>query len=89
MTEKCFICEEILEPSGIGVTVVRKKGIDSLLAASQARNDNKGSRVSHLSILKVHTSCRKNYTRADTIQAYLNRPVSYTHLLQHTLQDTK
>lgn len=72
MPERCLICDETVESDR---SVVRERGMQGLLRASIARHDGKKDRFKNETRGVVHSSCRKNYTRADTIAAVLrNEP---------------
>ena len=73
MAAKCFICEGDLNDSGVGVSRVGEKGLASLLTASIATNDNWCSQLRGLTSIKVHTFCRKKYTRTNSIVADVKR----------------
>lgn len=68
MEENCLLCDKILcSPSG--VTTVGLKGMRSLLLASERRKDNLGSKLRGIETIRLHTECRKKYTRDESITA--------------------
>lgn len=71
--EKCFICEEDINNASDDVSNMGAKGIKTLSKASIERNDSKFEYLKDVKALKVHTLCRKNYTRPDSIKAHVSQ----------------
>lgn len=67
-TTKCPVCVEDIVKGSKDVSEVREKGILGLMKASKERKDDKHRGFYGLTTLLIHTSCRKNYTRIDTIK---------------------
>lgn len=67
--ENCFICELSLNQ---GKTVNVSKGITNLINASLKRKDGKHAGLENIQTIKVHTICRREYTRDRKIQKYLD-----------------
>lgn len=66
---KCLLCDKNLS---VEKTVnVRKKGVDTIIKSSESRKDGKSEILKGLSSVVVHVSCRKEYTREDSIKAAL------------------
>lgn len=58
---RCFICEESLECGG--VSVVKKKGVVTLLASAGKRRQREHRRLlKGVSEITIHTACQKNTT---------------------------
>lgn len=64
---KCPLCDQDIKREIEEITEVGKKGIIGLVNASKRRNDNKHKHFQSATKLFVHTSCRKDYTRSETI----------------------
>ncbi|GBM73408.1 hypothetical protein AVEN_64018-1 [Araneus ventricosus] len=64
MAEKCLLCEDyvVIDKCGIG-----EKGIDGLIKASIARKDGKHELVRGQKKVALHASCRKKFTRPQSI----------------------
>lgn len=69
MSSNCFVCEERVIASSPGISKVEEKGIISLKKASQERCDGKISQLAKAGSLFVHTLCRTNFTRTQSIAA--------------------
>lgn len=67
-TTKCPVCLNGVARESKDVCEVKEKGILGLVKASKERKDYKHESFRGLTSLLIHTSCRKNYTRADTIK---------------------
>lgn len=67
-TTKCPVCVENVVKGSKDVSEVREKRILDLIKGSKERNDDKHQSFRGLTSLLIHTSCRKNYTRTDTIK---------------------
>lgn len=67
MANSCLICDELIDEND--VSVVHEKGIKGLLNASVTRKDGKSSLFRWISSGVVHTSCRKRYTRPESVAA--------------------
>lgn len=65
MTDRCLICNERVEKDDS--SQVGEKGIEGLVSASIARNDGKSEFFMGKTSGVVHTVCRKNYTRPQSI----------------------
>lgn len=78
MNNKCFVCDGDIDKSSDDVTSVTEKGISILVKTSNERKDRKSSQLMGLTSLLIHKSCRKNYTRSDSIAAYLKRQAAST-----------
>jgi hypothetical protein len=76
MSSKCFVCDEEVTASSPDVSKVGEKGIVSLKKASQERGDGKISQLANVTSLLVHTLCRKNYTRTQSIAAFKKQEAS-------------
>lgn len=73
MAEKCLICDGSVDSDRC---VIRGKGLQGLYNASISRKDGKQNRFSGKKSAIVHASCRKIYTRAESIAADLKRDPS-------------
>lgn len=70
---KCFVCDgEVLKSEGDAVSV-GMKGLQGLKEASLQRKDEKVKKLAWLTTLVMHASCRKEYTRKTSIEAYLKK----------------
>ena len=67
----CILCNEELGTTE--VAAVGEKGRKTLVASSCKRKDGLEEALQNTSPLKVHISCRKKYTRENTIIASLKR----------------
>lgn len=65
---KCPVCDEDVVKGSKDVSEVKEKGILGHIKASKERNDDKYRSFFDSTSLLIHTSCRKNYTRTDTIK---------------------
>lgn len=74
MSEDCSLCGERL--GAVNVCRIAEKGVRGLVNASIARKDGKQEIFKDKKSLVVHASCRKNYTRPDSIAASLKREKS-------------
>jgi len=61
------ICDKSLSE---GATVVVERGIQTLRDASAERNDRKIEHLRSVGSIKIHTQCRKTYTRKSSISAF-------------------
>lgn len=68
---KCPVCIKNVVRESKDVSEVKEKGILGLLKASKEREDHKHESFRGLKSLLIHTRCRKNYTRTDTIKKYV------------------
>ena len=75
MTNKIFVCDEDINESGDDVPRVGEKGILSLVEVSKETKD-KTQHLVDLTSLLIHTSCRKKYTRTQSIVADLKRALT-------------
>lgn len=66
MSDYCFICAKLLTESEI-VTI--KRGMKTLINASIERADEFLEYLKNKKSVKIHESCRKNYTRKSSIAA--------------------
>ncbi|GBM00842.1 hypothetical protein AVEN_257357-1 [Araneus ventricosus] len=64
MAEKCLLCEDYVVTDKCGVG---EKGIDGLIKASIARKDGKHELFRGQKKVVLHASCRKKYTRPQSI----------------------
>ncbi|GBL94270.1 hypothetical protein AVEN_16795-1 [Araneus ventricosus] len=64
MAEKCSLCEDYVVTDKCGVG---EKGIDGLIKASIARKDGKHELFRGQKKIVLHASCRKKYTRPQSI----------------------
>ncbi|GBL89407.1 hypothetical protein AVEN_134174-1 [Araneus ventricosus] len=64
MAEKCSLCEVYVVTDKCGVG---EKGIDGLIKASIARKDGKHELFKGQKKIVLHASCRKKYTRPQSI----------------------
>ncbi|GBN30617.1 hypothetical protein AVEN_103697-1 [Araneus ventricosus] len=64
MAEKCLLCEDYVVTDKCGVG---EKGIDVLIMASIARKDGKHQLFRRQKKIVLHVSCRKKYTRPQSI----------------------
>ncbi|GBM30227.1 hypothetical protein AVEN_165824-1 [Araneus ventricosus] len=64
MAEKCSLCEDYVVTDKCGVG---EKGIDGLIKASIARKDGKHEIFRGQKKIVLHASCRKKYTRPQSI----------------------
>lgn len=73
MAEKCLICEcdVVSDLCNVG-----EKGIRGLVNASDLRKDGKAEGFRNQKHGVVHESCRKEYTRADSIKRFLREALS-------------
>lgn len=62
---KCCICENLIYLESDVVTL-KSKGVDSLINASKQRFDGKWLKFNET--IKVHSKCRKDYTRPQSIK---------------------
>lgn len=65
--EACCLCEEI--GNGGELVTLGDKGLTGVVNASRRRGDNKWEELQTRDKIKIHKSCRKNYTRESSIQA--------------------
>lgn len=72
MNKTCLICDEVLKESD-GVTV--KKGKDTLIKASQERQDNKHEIFLYTDPIIVHEKCRNVYVKASNIAAFKRKQI--------------
>lgn len=63
---ECLLCGESLEE---GETVNVKRGLPAIIAASIRRGDNVHEQVPNTNSVCVHKQCRRDYTRASSIEA--------------------
>jgi len=70
-TTKCPVCLNDVVRESKDVYDIKEKGILGLVKASKERKDDKHESFRGLTSLLIHTSCRKNYTRTDTIKKYV------------------
>lgn len=71
MSTKCPVClNDVVRGSKV-VCDVKEKGILGLVKASKERKDDKHESFRGFTSFLVHTICRKNYTRTDTIKKYV------------------
>ncbi|GBO45937.1 hypothetical protein AVEN_79714-1 [Araneus ventricosus] len=68
MVEKCSLCEDYVVTDKCGVG---EKGIDGLIKASIARKDGKHELFRRQKKIVLHASCRKKYTRPQSITRIL------------------
>ncbi|GBL76628.1 hypothetical protein AVEN_53342-1 [Araneus ventricosus] len=68
MAEKCSLCEDYVVTDKCGVG---EKGIDGLIKASIARKDGKHELLRGQKKIVLHASCRKKYTRPQSITRIL------------------
>lgn len=76
MSSSCFVCDEKVTALSADVSKVGEKGIASLKRASLERGDGKSHQIANASSLLVHTLCRKNYTRTQSISALKKQEAS-------------
>lgn len=65
---KCPVCDKDVVKGSKDVSEVKQKGILGLIKASKDRKDDKHQVFHALTSVLIHTNCRKNYTRPDTIK---------------------
>ncbi|GBN06537.1 hypothetical protein AVEN_10689-1, partial [Araneus ventricosus] len=73
MAEKCSLCEDYVVTDKCGVG---EKGIDGLIKASIARKAGKHELFRGQKKIVLHASCRKKYTRPQSITRDLKIAVS-------------
>ncbi|GBN48513.1 hypothetical protein AVEN_59149-1 [Araneus ventricosus] len=64
MAEKCLLCEDYVLTDKCGVG---EKGIDGLIKVSIVRKDGKHELFREQKKVVLHASCRKKYTRPQSI----------------------
>lgn len=67
-TTKCPVCLNDVARGSNDVCEIKEKEILGLIKASKERKDDKHKSYRGLTSHLIHTSCRKNYTRTDTIK---------------------
>lgn len=70
MSDKCFICNESLSS---GDVVEVRRGLQTLKNASVARSDGNIEYLNTVTVVNVHSNCRKNYTNNLSIAAFKRR----------------
>ena len=73
MTEKCFICRNDIVSDACHLS---EKGIEGLIKASIARKDGNDEFFKNKKSIVLHVSCRKQYTRPQTIARDLKMDLS-------------
>lgn len=68
MSEKCLICDDVVETD---LCRVGSKGIIGIINASALRKDGKDTRLKNKTTGVVHNACRREYVRSDSIKRFL------------------
>lgn len=76
MAERCLVCDVPVESDR---SVVREKGMEGLFKASIARKDGKSSVFENKTCGIVHNSCRKRYTRPQSVASDLKNAEVESH----------
>lgn len=62
----CLICENSLMHGK--VETVREKGLQTIIASSKERGDNKVNLICEMNSVRLHANCRKSYTSKKNLQ---------------------
>ncbi|CAK1580968.1 unnamed protein product [Parnassius mnemosyne] len=68
MSEKCLICDNVVE---MDLCKVGSKGISGIIKASALRKDGKETCLRNKMSGVVHNTCRRQYVRSDSIKRFL------------------
>jgi len=85
MNDNCLICGESL---AVGDVVNVNKGRTTLVEASQGRGDGLSIHMETKSPLRLHTTCRKNYSRPSSIQACASKTAGDSRSHENSEADT-
>lgn len=78
MTNKSFVCDGHIDESSDEVSRVIRDVIPFSVSASRERGDEKSSQLRGVKSLLIHKSCRKIYTRPQSIAVDAKRQAAST-----------